>query len=484
MSSPLEGEGEDLLNQAKRLLESGYKAEACDILERFLQSSPVDLHVSQITRMGRLLADAGELPRAIAIAELGLSKAPHSLEIRRTIARMNARYYVAHSSEGIEPLKRAEAHLSVYLNERPSDARAHALLGWVVERQGRGQEAVECWRCAQVLDPSELDYRMGLGMALCFSGRFREAIPHFKMVAASQGERADVHINLGVACREAGELEQAVAILEKARSLRPRYPRILVDLGLCYRRMGRLALATETLEEATRLAPEHSDSYNQLGQIYIRVGRFQEASLALGKARELDPHNLQIQRSLLDLARIQGMVDDDDDTLAAPLNFGSHLRVDISHFSVPDIVEFLGLGRRTGMLDVHTTDIKGELEFIEGKLLFGRLQGQPTGSELLMFIGCRMPSDFARLESERGLGPILEAVSDLGGKEREQVIEIAYEASVRTLLALLQANAGAIEFRARDPGRPGQSPRLLDFCLTTQAVLLEALRRYDERVFS
>ena len=474
-------EDDGLIEQAERLLASGHHDEARAIVSQLTRDAWTQSHPTQIARIGRILAEVGGSQEALRLLESFLVQAPQALDVRRLAARIAVRSALGeHGADRLDLLRRAESHVLPVLAERPSDARAHALAGVVFERQGRLQEAVEVWRCAQVLDPSDLDYRVGLAVALCSVGRFREAIPHFEMVAAARTDKPEVHINLGLALRESGELERALSAFEMAAALDPQSARILVDLGLTLRTMGKLDQALDMFEQAIRLEPERADSYHQMGRALLRAGRFEEASGALDHALALDPHNPNIQRALLELARVPSSADDED-TLAVPAAVGSDLTADLGRFAVPDLVEFLGLGRRTGLLQVRAGTVHAEVEFIEGRLLSGRLEDEAPFSEQLVSMGVRMPPGLAQLELGRGAGPLLEALILDGVEDFKPALEeLTYESSVRTLLALLQVNEGVAEFRSRGLGQPGQSSSLLEYGTAAQGVLLEVFRRYDE----
>lgn len=435
-----------------------------------------------LVRAARMLAEIGDVQDALRFVEACFGRGVRTPDLQLIGARLSVRRSRDAPQERVERLRYAEHQLRALLADYPSDPRGNALLGLVCEQQGRVQEGIEAWRCAHVLDPEDLDHRVGLAVALCSAGRFREAVPLFQRVAEARGGRADAHVNLGLALRESGELERALLAFKEAAALSPRSARIHVDLGLTLRGMGRLAAAIEAFERAIELEPDRAEAYHQVGRALLREGRQEEAVKALEEARQRAPNDRALQRTLLELARMPKHEDVVTVSEAAALT--PHLVADLSRFAVPELVEFLGMGRRTGILELETPEESAELEFLEGRLLSGRLDRQPTFLEAVIAEGIWVPSGLADAEYGRGAGPVLETLLEEGIGDRSIYGQLAFESSVRTIIDLLQISEGSAEFHGRLPGAPGQDSRLLDLATDAQGVLLEAFRRVDEAAHS
>jgi Flp pilus assembly protein TadD len=61
---------------------------------------------------------------------------------------------------------------------------AHASLGWVLLARGTNDLALDSFRRATTLDPDNIDYRAGRGVALVALQRYREAMSDFAFVRA------------------------------------------------------------------------------------------------------------------------------------------------------------------------------------------------------------------------------------------------------------------------------------------------------------
>lgn len=378
-------------------------------------------------------------------------------------------------ADRVARLRAAETHLRAAVLERPSEPRSHALLGLALDRQGRFPEAAEAWRCAWALAPRDLDHEMGFAVALCASGRYREAVPHFERVAEARPRSAEALVNLGLALRESGELEAALGTFERAAALAPRRARVAVERGLTLRSLGRVDEALAAFDAALAIDPDDVEAHHRKGRLLLRRGRHAEAAEALEAARARAPRDPEIRRALAELAQVP--MGEDDETVAVPTLLAPELSADLARFPVPELVEFLGMSRRTGILDIEAGEQRGELEMFEGRLLSGRSSGQPSFLERLIEMGVRVPPGLVDFELGRGAGPLLEVLLEEGLVEPPLVDELAFRSAVDALLALVRLAEGRAEFRAV---RGEACPRARQRGTEAQGVLLEAYRRIDE----
>lgn len=469
------------LDRAAEQLASGRPDEARSLLATLARGTWArHAGIESVLRAVRMCGELGLVQEGLRLSEARLEHGPETPELRVVAGRLSVRRALDAPSERSERLRAAELHLRVALDQDPTDPRANALLGYILERQGRLQEAVEAWRSAHVLAPQDLEHRTGLAVALSSAGRFREAVSHFDAVARARPDQAEALVNLGLALRESGELERALSTFERVIALRPGVARTHVELGLTLRGMGRLDAALAAFDRAIELSPELVEAHHQKGRALVRAGRVEEAEGPLEVARRLAPHDRGIQRTLLEIARLPKS--EDDETVAVATLLAPDLTAEVGRFAVAELVEFLGMGRRSGLLDVESPMGDAYVELLEGRLLSGRVEGQPSFLERLIALGVRLPPGVAEAEHARGAGALLEHLLDEGIGDRASLERAVFESSVEAILALLELREGRAEFRSRPAGSPGQDARLLDLCVDAQGVLLEAHRRLDEAV--
>lgn len=474
--NPVEGSyGRAALDRAAELLLSGRPEPARDLLKDLATPEWVaGARAEEVSRAVRLCIELGLSQQGLQMAEHRLALHPQPADLRFLAARLSVRRALDFAAERSEMLRGAENHLRALLLEAPGDAKANALYGLVLDRQGRFPEAIEAWRCAHVLAPAETEHRIGLAVALCSAGRFREAIPHFERVAQARPDRSESYINLGLALRESGEFEAALVAFERAADLRPSSARIQTDLGITFRALGRLEAALEAFDRSIERSPGDAEPWHQKGRALLRAGRLEEAARALEEARTRKPHDRSIQRALLELARVPAK--EDEDTVAALAPLAPDLVADLSRFPLSELLEFCGMNKSTGLLQLGD----GYLELFEGRFISGQAQGQLGFLERLIQAGVRIPPGLADFELGRGAGPLLETLLDQGLGEPSVLASLCFESSVEAVLALLDLDEGKAEFRSRPPGASGQDARLLELSIDAQGVLLEAFRRLDE----
>jgi Flp pilus assembly protein TadD len=107
--------------------------------------------------------------------------------------------------------------------------------------------------------------------------RRQEAVDHYRHALRLQPTNADVLNNLGLALTELGRPAEAIVPLQQAVRLRPTSVEALNNLGLALTDVGRLSEAQAALEQALRLQPTFVDAHTNLATVSARLGRFAEA---------------------------------------------------------------------------------------------------------------------------------------------------------------------------------------------------------------
>ena len=267
-------------------------------------------------------------------------------------------------------------------------------------------------------------------------------------------------MNLGLACREAGDLEAAREALHRASVLEPEGARVHHELGAVLLALDRPRDALKALDYALALDDEARSTRALRGRALIRLGRLEEAEEAIARASSPGPAP---QDGPITAARTRA--DSSGSARATPSTparsgtpgwagavFAARARpdtpalprpapppeaaparepelsADLADFPLPELLEFLGTTRRSGVLEVPG----GYVELVQG-----RLRG-------------------VRAEDGR-------EVAD------------SFDRCVEVVTALIAGGAGRAVFRARAPS-PGDAEEGLD----PRGVLLEAFRRIDE----
>jgi tetratricopeptide (TPR) repeat protein len=139
--------------------------------------------------------------------------------------------------------------------------------------------------------PDRGEYRKALAQALVDGGRFEAAASEFAKVVVTEPS-AENFYGLGVALGESGNTEQAIAALKESRRRKSSDPRTLLKLGNLLMRAKDLPRAEAYLVEARELAPRNTDVAFALAQVLRLQGRVDEAeqtrALADGLKKDSD----------------------------------------------------------------------------------------------------------------------------------------------------------------------------------------------------
>jgi tetratricopeptide (TPR) repeat protein/glycosyltransferase involved in cell wall biosynthesis len=153
----------------------------------------------------------------------------------------------------------------------PRDFDAWFLSGAMAfQRGGHLEQAIELLKTARKLNPSSIECRMFLGMALADLGRHSEATPH----------------------------------LETTLKKFPHQTEVWKNLAKCKHSTGNLSGAREALEKLAQLETNNPASHEMLGELVAELSGFQQAESYFRRALELDP-NMAMAWSNLGLSLIE-----------------------------------------------------------------------------------------------------------------------------------------------------------------------------------
>jgi Flp pilus assembly protein TadD len=224
-------------------------------------------------------------------------------------------------------LSQAEAALSRYVEQKPSSAEAHFLLGYVLFREQKARESLAAYTAgAQWQRPSADDLRVVasdyillndladadkwftevtaqkpgdaeawylLGRTKYNENRFAEAITSFERVLALRPQDISAEDNLGLAYEGLGRTQDAKAAFQRAidwQGAQPTDGQPFLNLGDLLTTQGDLDGAVRALMQAASLAPENAKIREQLGRAYEAKGDLVSAQRELEQAVRLAPN--------------------------------------------------------------------------------------------------------------------------------------------------------------------------------------------------
>jgi len=194
-------------NLALALVELGRLDEAAEHYEASLRLEP----------KAEIQSDLGFIMARLGKPEQALANYQKALELDPNCA--SAHFNLAVASLQADRLADAEAHYRRALQGR-DDAETHNGLGYVLEREGRSDEAVAELRKAVEADAKYTPAANNLAEALAKQGRLDEAAQYYERSLA-QKPSAAVYNALGVVLDRLGRKDEAEEQFAKAKDLQP-----------------------------------------------------------------------------------------------------------------------------------------------------------------------------------------------------------------------------------------------------------------------
>lgn len=182
--------------------------------------------------------------------------------------------------------------LSLYdalLTAKPGRADALAGRGACLRALGRPQQALVALLEALSHDPSLLDARLELALALRESGRRDEARTLYGLLLRGPDAPAEAWHGLARLCLGDGADSTAEACLRRAIALAPDTVGVRLDLAEILGRRGNLAGACDLYHDVLAIQPDAAAAHVGLGQALIGMDRFDEAMDQLERALVTQP---------------------------------------------------------------------------------------------------------------------------------------------------------------------------------------------------
>jgi tetratricopeptide (TPR) repeat protein len=273
----------------------GRLPEAIDHFEAALRINPRDVYAHN--DLGRAFSKIpGRLPAAIAEYEAALRIDPGFAPAHNNLAWIL-------QQQGKTDEANAQYARAVAL--QPDYVTAHYDWGVALLDQGRAAEAIIQLEAAVRLAPGHADALVNLGNALMQVRRAAEAVARYEQ-ALRLKPGADVHYDLGVALAELDRRDAAAAHLRTALALDPYLPKAHYQIARLAELAGRPADAEREYQETLRLAPDHAQAHAKLGLLLAQSGRLAPAAEHFRIVIHLQPGDADAHANLGNVLLLQG----------------------------------------------------------------------------------------------------------------------------------------------------------------------------------
>ncbi len=254
-------------DEARRLL-----AEAIDLEPRGYQA---------IVSLATVESRQGRHDEALALLDQAVELEPNSPVVHRQRGRLHAE---RRDSAAAERDLRAAARLEGTNPEARADDLA--LLGQMLFRQQKYDEALAIWDESLSIDPDEPQSHLWRAALLVDRGRFEEALPSFDAFLKRGRPNVEFYLTRGMCRASMGSFAAAIDDYSRAIEIEPSAA-ALCQRGWLYALRGNPAFGLQDFEKAITRDPSHADAHCGRGLALAYVGRHADAALAAERAMEL-----------------------------------------------------------------------------------------------------------------------------------------------------------------------------------------------------
>jgi tetratricopeptide (TPR) repeat protein len=201
-----------------------------------------------LLRRGLKLADAGDLPGAIAAYEDALLRDPSLGVAHANLLRLYGRS---------RKWDKAEAHYRAALSAGADVAEAHYDYGVLLGLQERWEDAALAYHRALAVNPLYAEALVNLGQLQERDRHFEQALEHYRRAAAARPTFRLARFNAGRMLLALGRTREAIAELDGLVPPKDaEAPRYMFALSVAHVRAGQRELGLKWAEEARALAVE------------------------------------------------------------------------------------------------------------------------------------------------------------------------------------------------------------------------------------
>jgi tetratricopeptide (TPR) repeat protein len=265
---------------AHMLSNAGKHTDADEVLDRLRKQMPKSPGAT--IAIGGYYAERGDVDKAVAEYQRGLSIAPGNLDIEK---RMEELFLISNRTDEASKLD------NQIMKQAPKDVVANVNHGRLLLALGKQQESILALQNAVKDAPESREAHYYLGVAYWQSGNFGQASTEFQ-------EALKVSPGFPLALQGLAQLNLAQNHLADARGyakeLVAKFPAAInyrLLLGGIYLREGQSLLAEEQFLAARQLAPNQPSVHLDLGQLYFTERKWTQAEKEFERAIQLDPTN-------------------------------------------------------------------------------------------------------------------------------------------------------------------------------------------------
>ncbi|XP_053412750.1 protein O-mannosyl-transferase TMTC1 isoform X2 [Nycticebus coucang] len=182
-------------------------------------------------------------------------------------------------------------------------------LGALYYNTGRHEEALQIYREAAALQPSQRELRLALAQVLAVMGQTKEAEKMTNHIVSEETGCLECYQLLSAIYSKQEHHDKALDAIDKALQLKPKDPKVISELfftkGNQLREQNLLDKAFESYQAAIELNPDQAQAWMNMGGIQHMQGNYVSARAYYKKALHLVPDSKLLKENLAKLDRLE-----------------------------------------------------------------------------------------------------------------------------------------------------------------------------------
>jgi len=248
------------------------------------------------------------------IASFKSNQLPQAEEIGRDLLRRHPGEHPLHSIMGMVlarqgRIQEAAAAFERAVQLKPDAAEDYRNLALAYREMGDAARAIECFQQAIRLNPRFAEAYNNLGRLLHAQARLDEAESAFRSAIGIEPAHFVAHNNLGNVLFDQGRRDEAAQCFQHAIGLRADYAPAHNNLGNVHRACGLFDQAIQCYRQAMAIKPDYVEACSNLGNALLDDGRVEEAIRQHEQAIALNPGYAEAYNNLGNACRVQGRLD-------------------------------------------------------------------------------------------------------------------------------------------------------------------------------
>jgi tetratricopeptide (TPR) repeat protein len=171
------------------------------------------------------------------------------------------------------------------------DADEAYQLGYVLEKLGRSEDAIEVFGWAFEYRPTMAEAAAKIGTYHLARGNYEEAAVHYRKAAEANPDIAEIQCNLASILDHLEDRTAALKAARRAIELKPNLVEAQNVMGLIWKNRRRPADAVACFRKAISVKPDYADAHNNLASVLEQVGQIEAATVHYQQASSLNPAN-------------------------------------------------------------------------------------------------------------------------------------------------------------------------------------------------